>query len=69
MHLELARDPQAQVHINLAGVRFIDSSGVGLMVRARKEAVQRGIQLKFADPSPAVLNVLRTLRMEQKLLD
>ncbi|MEI7730755.1 MAG: WecB/TagA/CpsF family glycosyltransferase [Verrucomicrobiota bacterium] len=49
--------------INLAGVRFMDSTGVGLMVRARKQADLRGIEVQFLAPSPAVQNVLRTLRL------
>ncbi|MEI6781931.1 MAG: WecB/TagA/CpsF family glycosyltransferase [Verrucomicrobiota bacterium] len=69
MHLEHLLDQETRMQINLAGVRFIDSTGVGLMVRARKEALRRGIQIKFVEPSPAVLSVLRTLRMEQKLLE
>ena len=62
------RGPDAAVNIDLAGVRFIDSTGVRLMVRVRKEARLRGIQLKFIQPQPAVLNVLRILRMENFLL-
>ena len=57
-----------EMEIDLSGVRFIDSTGVGLMVRVRREALERGVQLRFTGPSPAVRNVLRILRMEAKLL-
>lgn len=57
------------MNINLAGVRFIDSTGVRLMVRVRKEARHRGIQVRFTAPAPGVQNVLRVLRMERHLLD
>lgn len=68
MHLEHSRGSEAAMNINLAGVRFIDSTGVRLMVQVRKEARLRGIQLKFTEPQPAVQNVLRILRMENYLL-
>ena len=59
----------AEVVINLAAVRFIDSTGVRVMLRARKEARRRGLVLKFTAPSPAVTNVLRILRLESHLLN
>lgn len=68
-HLEHVGGPGVEVNIDLAGVRFIDSTGVRLMLRVRKEARLRGIRLKFSDPQPAVRNVLRILRMENLLLN
>lgn len=65
------RKPEAGTilqEINIAGVRFIDSTGVRLMVQLRNEARSRGINLHFSDPKPAVRNVLRILRMESLLL-
>ncbi len=69
LHLEKTCGPEAEMNINLAGVRFIDSTGVSLMVRVRKKALLRGIKLKFTDPQPAVQNVLSILRMENHLLN
>ena len=69
LHLEASCRRETEMNINLAGVRFIDSTGVRLMVRVRKEARQRGIQLKFTELQPAVQNVLRILRMESYLLN
>ena len=68
IRLELAKHRNTGVSISLAGVRFMDSTGVGLMVRIRNEARERGIPLRFADPPEAVLNVLRILRMESYIL-
>ena len=68
MQLELAQHREAGLTISLAGVRFIDSTGVGLMVRIRKEARHRDVPLRFTDPQEPVLNVLRILRMEQYVL-
>ena len=69
MYLEQAGGGDGEVLVNLAGVRFIDTTGVRIMVKARKEAVGRGLRLKFTEPSPGVLNVLRILRMDRSLLD
>jgi exopolysaccharide biosynthesis WecB/TagA/CpsF family protein/anti-anti-sigma factor len=55
--------------IDLAGVRFIDSSGLGLMIRARKAARQNGSKIIFRNPQAAVSNVVRLARLEQWLFD
>jgi len=69
MHLDASLDRDAKINVNLAAVRFVDSTGVRLMVRVRKEARQRGIELKFTEARPAVLNVLRILRLDNYLLN
>jgi N-acetylglucosaminyldiphosphoundecaprenol N-acetyl-beta-D-mannosaminyltransferase len=65
----LARLAEARgpVVINLSAVRFIDSSGVGLMVRLRKEAQRLALDLSFAEPPAVVRNVARLLRLEDYL--
>lgn len=54
--------------IDLSNVRFIDSSGLGLMVRARKLARQNGRPLSFTGLQPPVRNVLRIAQLEDFLL-
>lgn len=54
--------------IDLSQVRFIDSTGVGIMIRARKLAQRQGAKLNFTGTQPAVLNVLRVARLEAFLL-
>jgi anti-anti-sigma factor len=56
------------IPIDLSGVGFIDSTGVGLLLRARNYAQSKGATLHFLHPSPAVLNVLRISRLESVLL-
>lgn len=56
------------ITIDLSQVRFMDSSGVGLMVRAQKLARHRGVTLTFAGAQPAVENVLRLSGLENFLL-
>jgi anti-sigma B factor antagonist len=55
--------------IDLSRVRFIDSSGIGVMVRAKKYAPRRGAKIRFADAAPPVRNVLRLSNLETFLLD
>ncbi len=68
LHLEAAAGRGAGLTILLAEVRFIDSAGVRVMLKTRKEALKLGLKLKFAAASPPVLNVLRILRLEVHLL-
>lgn len=57
-----------EVVVDLAAVRFLDSSGAGVMVRARKLAQREGCKLTFTNPPEAVMNVLRLARLEEFLL-
>ncbi len=66
-HMDELR-PGESIVIHLTLVRFIDSSGLGLMVRLKKRAEQQGIQLGFRNPQPAVRNVMRLARLEQFLI-
>ena len=56
------------VVIDLSAVRFIDSSGLGVMVRARKLAQRQGTNLLFRGLQPAIRNVLHLARLEEFLL-
>ena len=60
--------PGQQVVIDLGGVAFADSTGVGLMVRLRKYALRQNLDLAFTRPNANVLNVLRLLKIEEFLL-
>ena len=61
--------PGVPVFINLAKVSFVDSVGIGLMVRLKKSLWRRDIPLRFQNPGEAVRNVLRHTKMEAYLLD
>ncbi|MET8147080.1 STAS domain-containing protein [Actinoplanes sp. NPDC049668] len=50
--------------VDLHAVRFIDSSGLGLLVRARQRARQREATFDLVAPSRFVLTVLHTMRLE-----
>ncbi len=53
--------------IDLANVRFIDSSGLGLMIRVKKLAAQQRRSVQFTGLQPPVRNVLRIAQLEKLL--
>ena len=60
--------PNQEVKIDLSSLQFIDSAGVGLMIRAQKNARQCGAKLQFVGPQPNVRNVLKIAKLENMLL-
>ncbi len=56
------------LNIDLSGVPFIDSTGVGLLARAKKFALNHGLELRFSGVQPNVRNVLQHSRQEGLLL-
>jgi anti-sigma B factor antagonist len=57
---ELAKKGQRNLLLNLAGVTYVDSSGVGQLVGARTSARRQGVSLKLLRPTRQVLNLLKT---------
>lgn len=68
-HIRALASARRDVEIDLAAVRFLDSTGAGLMVRARKLAQRDNCRLTFTNPPEVVLNVLRLARLEEFLLE
>lgn len=56
-----------KVTIDVSAVRFIDSSGIGLMVRLRKLAHRQNVELEYIGPSETIRGIGRMLRMEEYL--
>jgi N-acetylglucosaminyldiphosphoundecaprenol N-acetyl-beta-D-mannosaminyltransferase len=56
--------PGQALFLDLSDVRFIDSSGLGLMLRALKTAQSQNLTLQVIGMQPAVRNVLRLARLE-----
>ena len=54
---------QRDIIIDLAGLEFIDSSGVAALVRARRQARYAGGELLLAAPQQQVLRVLTLTRL------
>jgi anti-anti-sigma factor len=66
---ELAQvTPGMNVIIDLSRVTFVDSTGIGLMVRFKKNLKRNNVQLKFANASRSVLNVILQTKLEEFLL-
>jgi N-acetylglucosaminyldiphosphoundecaprenol N-acetyl-beta-D-mannosaminyltransferase len=59
---------QANAAIDLAELRFIDSTGVGIMLRAKRYAQNLGARLRFLNAQPNVRNVLHLARLDVFLL-
>lgn len=58
---------QKTLTIDLSRVRFLDSTGAGLMARAKRQALRLGATLDFTHPSADVLNVVRLARLQHFL--
>jgi anti-anti-sigma factor len=65
----LIRAAPGEMFIDLAGVRFMDSSGAGIMRRARMLADRRRMKLVFYHPPEAVQDVLRYSRLDTLLAE
>jgi N-acetylglucosaminyldiphosphoundecaprenol N-acetyl-beta-D-mannosaminyltransferase len=67
-HLANASQNHGALTVDLGHVNFIDSTGLAVMIRARKFAKQNAFRLNFTGLQPPVQNVLRMARMEDFLL-
>ena len=59
---------QQPITIDLAGLQFIDSTGLSIMIRARKYANRQGLRLRYTGAAANILNVIRLSRLEDYLL-
>jgi anti-sigma B factor antagonist len=64
---ELARKGQKRILLNLKDVRYIDSSGIGDLVRSATSLRREGGDLKLLSPAPMVLEVLHITRLDKIL--
>lgn len=60
--------PGMTVMIDLSRVSFVDSTGIGLMLRFKKNLTRRDITLKYVNPIASVRNTLQHTRLEKYLL-
>jgi N-acetylglucosaminyldiphosphoundecaprenol N-acetyl-beta-D-mannosaminyltransferase len=67
-HIAARSLAQRVLTIDLTNLRFIDSTGLGVMIRAKKYGARQGVQIDFAEPRPTVLGVIRLSRLEDYLL-
>ena len=64
-HAALADPALKTLAINLRGVTFIDSTGIGVLIRLRVSADEHGQQLVLVDPSSQVQRVLQVTALDQ----
>lgn len=64
---ELAEKGQKRVLLNLKDVKYIDSSGVGDLVRSATSLRRQGGDLKLLSPAPMVLEILQITRLDRVL--
>lgn len=62
-----ATAPPAEINVDLAGVTFLDATGVGLLVRAREVARRAGVGLSVHNPRGIVMRVLDVLGLTGEL--
>jgi len=55
--------PQPALVVDLAGVTFMDSSGVGLLIGLRRICLERGKAMSVGNPSPSIKKLLDMLRL------
>jgi N-acetylglucosaminyldiphosphoundecaprenol N-acetyl-beta-D-mannosaminyltransferase len=67
-HLANASQQNGALTVDLGHVSFIDSTGLAVMIRARKFARRHAFHLTFTGLQPPVQNVLRLAHMEDFLL-
>lgn len=60
--------PGMRVVIDLSRVTFVDSTGIGLMVRFKKNLKRHDINIKFTGAIVSVRNVVRQTQLEEFLL-
>ena len=66
---ELAQlSPGMTIAIDLRRVTFMDSAGIGLMLRFKKSLKRRDVNLTFLNPAQSVRTVLRFTKLEEYLL-
>jgi anti-sigma B factor antagonist len=61
---ELTKKGQKKILLNLAGVTYVDSSGVGQLVGALTTARSQSGDIKLLKPSVHVLDLLKTTKLD-----
>jgi anti-sigma B factor antagonist len=65
--LAYLRQGVTHVRLDMARVEFIDSAGVGMMLRAAKAFAGAGGELSLASPTPMLLRILKIVKLDRVL--
>jgi len=60
---ELVSDGRKKILLNLADVKYVDSSGVGQLVGTLTSARSQGVELKMFNPAKPVLDLLKITKL------
>lgn len=60
---ELADEGHRKILLNLSGVKYVDSSGVGQLVGTLTSARGQGVELKLFNPAKQVLDLLKMTKL------
>ncbi len=60
---ELAKDKKLDLLINLSSVKWISSTGLGILVSARSRFAKEGGVMKLCNPNDRVLGILQVTRL------
>ncbi len=60
---ELAEQPIAIIALDLAGLEFISSAGLGALISAHKKASPHDGRIRLVNPQPLILRVLEMTRL------
>lgn len=60
---ELAGEGHKKILLNLAGVKYVDSSGVGQLVGTLTSARGQGVELKLFNPAKQVVDLLKMTKL------
>ena len=63
----LAQCGITSVCVDLTDVTFMDSSGLGVLLRAHKRAAERNVELMIANAAPNVMKVLEITNLDHVL--
>jgi anti-sigma B factor antagonist len=63
----LQSEGQGHIRLDLGGLSFVDSAGVSVLVKAKREASERGDALILSRPTPQVHGVFSLLGLVQWL--
>jgi len=61
---ELLPKGERKILLNLKGVTYVDSSGIGELTGALTAVQRQGGELKLVNPSPKVVDLLRITRLD-----
>lgn len=59
---------QREMVIDISNLQFIDSTGLSVMLKAKKYGLRQGVKVGFTQPRPNVMNVIHLSRLDDYLL-